>query len=309
MATRTDCYPWWHATLSKLLAQPWARSTIPSGCGGVDGAGNIPCAPEAMRAASEAWLAKNYPQVLAMLGGRLTLDVYTYGRYMESEVGSGTIEERVAVGEAGLNQAKASGRTISKMLMPTGYYGPIHAPDTYCASIGKGPGCAPYGRWAATTKAPTIGTLLIANFVVSGQSGNFANDALTQWGPDAVRSPSPLTSPERIASFVRSAANNRYYWVGPLPGVDPWHTWLTFKGPAASTLVGQGLIARGISALPLNANGTPRRASWPTDLPVCEGGAPIFGGLPGAELVLALLGLAAGIGSGIYFNRWVAKSV
>jgi hypothetical protein len=255
-----------------------------------------------MRASAEAWLARNAPQAIVMIGGRLTLDGYTFARYMHSEVGSGTIEERIAVGEAAINQAKMRAglfgnwrSKLNEMLIPNGRYGAIHAPDAYCASLGKPPRCNAARRWAATTRDPSIMTLLLAQLVVSGASGDFAEGAQTQWGPDAVKESDgitpKLTNPTAIANFVRSAAhpsNGQYYWVGPLPGVDPWHTWLVVKGPTAGSLVGQALIARGISALPLTGR-APLRPSWPANLPICDKPAS-----KGQAFFMAALGLTAG---------------
>lgn len=312
MATSTDCWPWWHETFSILKAAAWTKAVVPTGCSN-DYTGNVPCAPASMRATSEAWLSKNAPQALEMLGGSLSQDIYTFARYMHSEVGSGTIEERVAVGEAGLNQAKRRAGTfgdwrakLNVMLLPNGKYGAIHAPEAYCSSIGKPPKCNAANRWAATSLDPSILSILLANLVLSGQSRNFANGALTQWGPDAGWL--NLRTPERIGSFVLAAAySDRYYWVGPLPGVDPWHTWLTFKGPAYNTEEGRALIRRGIEALPLNENGSPRRMVW-RNLPACSGGSALLGGLSGAELALTVLGLAAGAYGAIRFNRWIGHS-
>jgi len=279
-----------------------------------------------MRASAEAWLAKNAPVALQMIGGKLSQIVYTFARYMHSEVGSGTIEERVAVGEAGLNQARLRAGTLgnwasklNEMLIPwetpkrphaKGLYGAIHAPDAYCASLGKEPGCNAANRWAATTRDPSVLSLLLAHLVVSGGSKNFAKGAATQWGPEYLKNPDGSrmgtgTTPERVASFVKYAASSsggQYYWVGPLPGVDPWHTFLTAKGPAATTMQGQALILRGIAGLQLS-NGKPVRPVWPADLPVCGG---LAGGFSGAEIALALLGVAAGAYGATRFNRWLA---
>lgn len=302
-----SCYPWWHTSMSALAAQAWTGTTVPSGCS-ADGTGSVPCAPSSMRAAAEKWLAANAPAVLAMIGGKLDQTVYTFARYMHSEVGSGTIEERVAVGEAAINQAKSRagviGDWISKlntMLIPNGKYGAIHCPDAYCASIGKGPDCNCAGRWAATTRDPSVLAIVLANLVVSGNSGGFARGAMTQWGPEYLKNTNgsrmgTSTTRARVESFVRyaaSSAGGRYFWVGSLPGVDPWHTWLAGKklpiGVNAETA-----IQHGIEGLALAADGKPSRPLWPKDLPIC--GKPMSGG----SAVLALL---LGIGAGAWAFR------
>jgi hypothetical protein len=162
------------------------------------------------------------------------------------------------------------------MLLPNGKYGAIHAPAAYCASIGMAPGCNAAKRWAATSRDPSVGAIVLAHLVVSGQSGNFAKGAETQWGPEVLKNPDGSylktgTTRARVESLVRYAASDkggRYYWVGPLPGVDPWHTWLARKGPAANTTLGTAMIQIGVTGLPLLSNGTPSRPSWGS-LPIC----------------------------------------
>ena len=288
----SQCWPWFSAPYRALAAEAWTKTIIPSGCG-VDSGGNVACPPETIRANAEAWLAQKYPQVLAQIGGRLALDVYTFARYMHSEVGSGTVEERVAVGEAALNQARTSLRSIYKMLTPNGYYGPIHAPKAWCEAHGyscsstSNPNvcCAPYKRWASTARDPSIMSLLLAALVVSGGSGDFALGAVTQWGPEAWIKDGQT----KLNNFVRNiASSSKYYWVGPLPGVDPWHTFLVRKewfGP--STPMGGGLVARGQEALTL-----PRRA--PTFPPTSETCDKPLVSRRAQNFLVAMTGLAVG---------------
>jgi hypothetical protein len=310
------CLPWFHAVYAPLESEPWTKATIPSGCS-MDGTGNIPCEPEAMRAASEAWLAHSAPQALAMIGGSLSLLAYTFARYMHSEVGSGTIEERVAVGEAAVNQAKRRAGMLSSwhaklngMLLPNGMYGAIHAPDAYCASIGMGPDCNAARRWAATSRDPSVMALLLAHLVVTEASDGFALGAETQWGPEYLKNPDGSrmksgTTQARVESFVRYAASDnggRYYWVGDLPGVDPWHTWLAAKGSSAGSIGSEALIQRGISALPLTSGGTPIRPDWGS-LPVCSRSP--FAGSRGEIILMAVAGLA-GVAGAVMFDRWLS---
>ena len=303
--TPTTCFPSWHAKLAPLVQG--AQITVFSGCA-VNAQGNVACAPETMRAKAEAQLRALAP---GLFSGALSLEAYTLARYMESEVGSGTIEERVAVGEAAVNQAKRRGKSVLNVLLYNqgaghpnyGFYGPIHDSDAGCVARGLAPGCGPFKRWASTSRDPTVTSLLIADLVMSGRSQNFARGAETQWGPDSLK-PKPLT-PERIASFVRSAANaSRYYWVGPLPGVDPWHTWLVSKrdNVAPSSPEGQALILRGIGALPLQGS-TPIRPAWPASMPLC----PTNGAAPGSTSYRGLK-IAAGV-AGVAGASWLALVV
>lgn len=302
MTTPTTCYPWWYPSMMGSAAQPWANKIIPSGCS-ADGTGSIPCAPSSMRASAEAWLRSNAPEVLALLGGVLDQDTYTFARYMHSEVGSGTVTERVAVGEAAVNQAKnragALGSWRSKlngMLIPNGKYGAIHCPAAYCASLGKSADCNCAGRWAATTRDPSVMSLVLANLVVTGASGDFANGAMTQWGPEYLKNTNGTrmgtgTSRARVETFVRYAASSsggRYFWVGDLPGIDPWHTWLASKKKPLG-FTDEMAIQRGIEALALDGSGKPIRPNWPKDMPSCPKQASTFG-----LVVTTVLSIAAG---------------
>jgi len=317
--TTGACIPWWYKILVDVLAKPWANTRLPvmPGCTTVV-EGNVPCEPAKLAAFGEAWLKANQPDVLVLIGGALPRPLYTLARYIQSEMGGGSITERVAVGQAAMNMSK--GRVDDLLLYRQaatsrfrGFYGPIHGP--------LGTSTAPFGRWAATTIAPTLGTLVIAAFVWSGKTAGFT-DGTTQWGPEYLKDASTGkhmkygTSNARVLSFVRYAASDGLYWVGPLPGVDPWTTWLAKRGPAATTAAGQVLIAAGASGLPLDANGQPVRRRAPIPTEVCAGagsggsGGSGGGGGGGTKLadgtgaVLAVAGLALGGLAGWAFNRW-----
>ena len=265
MATRTDCLPWWH-TKFVALSTGHSRPRISSGCSIVGG--NVNCQPESMRARAEAELRR--------LGywtkGTMPLAVYTLARYASSEVGGGTPEEKVAVMEAAINRARgtdtsrgyypndAADTGIVRLLLyrqgssshPNyGWYGPIHAGST-----------SPYGRWASTNQDPGIDDLLIADFVLAGKSNNFARNAVTQFGMD-VRS--IISSPRALVAKV--AQQSGYYWVGPLPGVDHWHTFLLRqdKNLAPSSPQGQQLVSMAQASL----TDPMQRADW-TNYPVCR---------------------------------------
>lgn len=262
------------------------------GCTGVDDAGNIPCQPEKLRAHAEAWLREAHPELLAQMGGALSLEVYTLARYIQSEIGSGTVEERVAVGEAARNQARAwklADGVLGLLLyrqpighVNRGWYGPIHP--------SAGTVAAPYGRWASTRQAPTVATLACAHLVASGESGDFARGAITQWGPD--HPALGLDTAEKVlAAMRRQAVKHRHYWVGPLPGVDPWATQLFYRGPVY-TIAAEPLVQRAAAGLPLTDDGRPIRPDW-SGLSVCARGVG----------VLELLVLLAGLGVLYFFTR------
>ena len=275
----SDCYPSWHATYAPLAAQSWTKAIIPSSCS-VNSAGNIPCSPESMRASAEAWLARNAPQALTMIGGRLSLDVYTYARYMHSEVGSGTIEERVAVGEA-LRNRTGFGKSIYQLLTPSGYYGPIHAPQAWCEANGYNCAgkantcCAPFKRWAATSRDPSVMSLMLAALVAGGGSNDFAQGADDQAGVNTI-------------AWVQYLAKQGKYWIGPLPGVDHRHTFLVFTpNPAMRALAGKALLDRGMSVI-----GKPP-PSW-AGLPICSGAQSLVSSRRAQMFFISMLGISAG---------------
>jgi hypothetical protein len=255
-ATPTECYPSWHATYAPLAQG--AQVVVFSGCS-LNSTGNIGCAPETMRANAEAQLKRLAPA--GLFDGKLSLEAYTLARYMQSEVGSGPVEERVAVGEAAVNRAKLEGLSngvLSLLLFRQrvgspnrGFYGPIHGSD--------GVTTAPFGRWASTSKDPTVLTLLLAKLILSGGTFNFARGADDQVGLEHTAAfPDP-------AAFVRREASQGDYWVGPLPGVDHWRTFLVrHVGVAPSTGMGALLLQQG-----LNAVASRTRPVWPVSMPIC----------------------------------------
>lgn len=269
------CYPWWHAKFAPYIGHD---ATIRSGCS-LNAAGNIGCEPESMRANAEAQLrAGGYLS-------SLSLETYTLARYMQGEVGGGTLEERVAVGEAAKNRAKLEGTTINGILLyrqaqghpNRGYYGPIHGSG--------GVTTAPYGRWATTSADPTVLTLLLADLVTSGQSGDFSLGADDQ---DGIEYQSAFPD---IPAYVRLLANRGKFWVGPLPGVDHWRTFLqtTIKGQTASTPYGAARVEGTLAALEGRV-----RPTWPADLPICP--KPL-------NTMLALVGIVGTLGGMWWFGR------
>lgn len=274
MPTSNDCWPWFHAKFHEISKLP--QVTVSSGCA-VNGQGNVACEPESMRANAEAKMRS------AGLLNRLSLETYTLSRYMHSEVGSGSVEERVAVGEAARNRARRENTTINGLLLyrqksgspNRGYYGPIHG-------VGTGTSTAPYGRWASTSRDPTALTILLADLITSGDSGDFARGADDQDGPEH-------WAPKGQASldgYVKNLAARGKYWIGPLPGIDHWHTFLQFTpGISASLPPGQALLARGLEALRLPI----RRPQWNPNMPICARGAD-----QSALLAIAAVGLLGG---------------
>jgi hypothetical protein len=248
----SDCFPFFH----NLFPAATNQIKLSSGCS-LNSTGNVGCSPESMRADAEHQLSA------AGYLSSLDLETYTLARYMQSEVGGGTVEERVAVGEAARNRARSENIGINDLLLyrqpvghpNRGFYGPIHG-------IGTGVSTAPYGRWAATSADPTVQTALLADLVTSGKSANFSRGAIDQDGPEYWAGQGQAS----LNGYVQGLAKSGQYWVGPLPGVDHWHTFLQFEpGISSSTVEAQALIARGMQALTLPV----QRPQWPADLPIC----------------------------------------
>ena len=271
----TACWPSWHSQYSQLVAA--GSATINSGCATVNG--NVTCRPEDMRAQAER-----------VMGVPVSLEAYTLARYMQSEVGTGTIEERVAVGEAAVNRGRLEKGLLQLLLYRQssghanyGWYGPIHGGST---------ATAPYGRWAATSKDPTVGTMRLALLIMSGGSGNFNRGADDQNGLQYYNDPE---------GDVRKKAAAKSYWVGPLPGVDPWHTFLYRKyGYSMTSPEGMALLNRGLNYVSQRKRvGSKWASTLPTENPTCTA----FSG--GAIVGFFLLGSAALAGA-IYAGRVVA---
>lgn len=282
------CYPAFHTRFAPMVGGT-LDTPIASGCR-PNANGDIPCTPEAMRAVAEkrlrqvgAWPAKKV----------LPLTTYTLGRYIHSEVGSGTVEERVAVGEAAVNQARRRGQDVNGLLLftqPSRRYGEINVESGINT-----------GRWASTSRDPSPLSLLLADLILTGQSGNFALGAVDQDGLEFQRFfPEPMNR-------HRQYAKSGNYWVGPLAGVDHWRTTL-FKpfGFSSSSLQGQLLLAQAqrFFGSPTYQDGRVSqslRPFWPSNLPICVGVTSTASSDTGRNTVLGLLavgGLAVvGIGA------------
>lgn len=242
------CYPWWHVTFAPLLATP---VTISSGCKLVNS--NVNCAPETMRANAEAQMqAKGYTDPV-------TLDAYSLARNIQTEVGSVRVEEMVALAESTMNQAKRRGTTVSNVILGatnpanTGYYGQIQDNSS--------------GRWTASSADPTVLAILVAQFVLAGKSANFTGGAVDQDGLEYRKYfPNPT-------STMQSYAQQGLYWVGPLPGVNPWKLFLWRPADAANpaaALLQRGLAFVATATASDSKWGDPNSAAWLSPaLPIC----------------------------------------
>jgi lysophospholipase L1-like esterase len=249
-------YASWHDHFAPLVGSAVDATYLHSGCR-PDAQGNIQCDPETMRASAEKQLqaSKFWPA-----GKPLDLATYTLARYMQGEIGHGTAEERVAVGEAAVNQARQRGQDVVGLLLqtqPNHLYGEINVP-------GKG---NINHRWASTSADPSILTTLLADLVISGNSEDISHGADDQDGLEYKRYfPVPMN---RILNEAASGS----YWVGPIAGVDHWKTTLFRRyGYKPDSSEGRALIARAQSIFgnPVYEGDIVARSMrpvWPAKLP------------------------------------------
>ena len=257
----TFCYPSFHAKFAPQRSGPADQFILRSGCRvGTDG--NIPCVPEALRASAEKQLQASG---LWAADKPLDLATYTLARNIQSEVGNGTIEERIAVGESTVNRGKLGGLppqdavlAVALFRQPSRLYGQINVPGVKT------------GRFTSTSKDPSVLNTLLADLILSGKSGNFNLGADDQDGLEYQKYfPVPM---RRVLEYARNGS----YWVGPLPGVDHWKLAL-FRKLGLSADSPQGILlverARQFFGNPVYAaNGIVvqnLRPVWPADLPLC----------------------------------------
>lgn len=273
------CLPPWRTKFLRFTAN---RTIVKSGCATANG--RVQCEPEKMRLGAESFLRK---LGLWRTKKALSLEAYTLARYTSSEIGSGTPEEKVAVMQCAINRAKLEklrGGVVELLLFrrkgAVGYgaYGPIHGPGMN----------APYGRWASTSRDPGIDDLLIADFVLSGKAGDFARGGDDQFGP-GVEGDTHHPAGWALRSLPKKA-ESRNYWVGVIPGVDHWKTFIfrNRRDIAPTSELGKKLLAAGQQALSSRT-----RPDW-SKTPVCKGAATAIGSAAAAT----------GIAGGLLLSRW-----
>ena len=234
------CVPSWFAAYRAI-----SNKTLTSGYT-VDAFGNVPGDPAAMAQAAGRKLAADttLPADIRARGARLTLAEYTLARNISSEVGTTSIGDAVAVGQCALNRAALGGKSVNDVLLyrqnavgpyavNRGFYGPINGKSAQGLT-------APYGRWASTTKDPTVRAIAIAQDILAG----VIPAAFAKGGDDQAN----LTIYKSPAAKVREHADAHAYWVGPLPGVDHRRT-MVFRTISVDASTAAALTARGLAAL------------------------------------------------------------
>lgn len=245
------------ADIQALAAVP--RTTVSSGCKIVtDNAdplfGFVPCAPEDLRARAEK-----------ATGRSISLDQYSLARNIATEIGSGSISEKVAMALSTLGRAALGtsvGSSVTEVVLKNAqcsfgrgarcFYGSIHAAGNVDT--------APFGRFTASTQDPTLQDLAIAEFVLDGRAGrplaldNFANGADDQWSPLSSKRGDRSAAVQTGLDKIGIEALSGDFWVGPICGVDPVKIQLfkrraDLKGtPAGAALASQLRQAYAVNA-------------------------------------------------------------
>lgn len=249
------CVPAWFATYRAI-----SNNAVPSGYT-VDATGNVPADPASMAAKAARTLANDtsLPADIRRRGARLTLEEYTLARNMTSEVGTTSIGDAVCVGQCAVNRAALGKRTVVDVLVyrqppghpNRGFYGPINV--TKKDASGKKI-TAPFGRWASTSKDPTVRAIVLAQDILAGVIPTDFNK-----GADDQAN---LTIYKYPGAAVRNKADDKAFWVGPIPGVNHRRTMAFRTIKSVDTALAIKLVERGLAAL-----------SWPTTdwskWPVC----------------------------------------
>ncbi len=312
-----SCIPSWAHDFDR-----WRGVRISSGCSTI--AGRVDCDPEDMVAHANIKLGE--------LGAPIALPIdlarYTLARYIQSEQGSSSTIHKVAVAELAVNRVtlvETSVGNVNNLLLyrspsKAGYgaYGPIHDSE----------GASPYGRWASTSQDPCVDDILIADLVLRGKS-NLTHLADDQVGPEVEYAAGDPYGRDKnhpvgwgYSSITYYARTAHQYWVGPVPGIDPWSLLMfrTRKDVDYQSDLGKQLIAAGQAAMsdrpsPWTA-GHYNRPDWSTT-PYCapgedssteDTGVSTAGLVIGGLLAIAAVGTVAYLGVTGYLGGRVARA-
>lgn len=189
-----DCRPYWVADVL-----PYRGQTVHTSSND----------PEGMRVEAEAQM-----QQLG-LADSISLDEYSLGRAITSEVGDYRPEQAMCLALLNIKQAQRRGITVSALVMLGHGYGYGAGPDHI------------RGTWESSSASPTVAALLVAKLALSGNFDDFANGADDQNGPDVWVPSGTAGGPgwQKLVDDINNAAHYHHaYWVGQIPGVNPWTT-------------------------------------------------------------------------------------
>lgn len=271
----------------------------------VDGNGNVPGKPTAMAEAAATAIRQDtsLPPAIRARGAAVPLEVYTLARYVTSEVGTENIADAVAVLQDAVNRAKYVERTgnVNRLLLYRqklggefsknyGYYGPINVRVT--DEQGK-KFSAPFGRWAATTKDPTVRAIVLAQDVLA----EVIDPAFNKGADDQAN----ITIFANPPAKIRELAKNNKFWVGQLPGTSHRRSMHFRDMPGLDDASKKKLIDRAINALSAPA------VDW-KKYPVCSDAGPGAGdgtkssamsAIPGGGVAALAIGTATLTAAGI----------
>jgi len=142
--------PWWASTVDLYIAKWDDVTLVKPRCAGIP---ECSIAPETLRAETEKQL-----QAMPDWGSdkKLSLDVYSLARNIESEFGDGTAEERASIVFCAINRYQIENfKTVTEGLVH-------HTKGTYGQQL------AQIYRPSSTRQAPRIANLFIADFLYDG---------------------------------------------------------------------------------------------------------------------------------------------
>lgn len=240
----------------------------------------VPCTAEAMRAATER---KLHSLGLYPAGKSLPLDVYIMARNIKSEAGSGTGAEKLAIGEALVNRARAKGQSLQRIALYNGRY--------FGAQWGSNPA-------VASRQDPHWEDIVAADLVIGGRSGNIARGATHYFGPRAQDAMARAGKDAKDRWGVVHKWHGYDYgslkgwgrpvqWVGQIPGIDIERQML-FRSVSS---VDPGIFEAAKAAL--------RPRATPSEILHASYCAPGIAGI-GKGTWLAAAGLVA-LGAGAYY--------
>lgn len=188
----------------------------------------VPCAPEKMRATTEANLHASglYPP-----GKRLDLQTYIMARNIGSEAGSSaTGAEKLVMGEALIHRARQDGKTFAQIALFNG--------TRFGAQLGKNPA-------VATARDPFFEDIVAAELVMSGASGNLGRGATHYFSPngmDFMKRTGKGTRDRFDLYDEWTSGGDLLTWVGYVPGINIDRQFLLRKMP--KTAAGRAESAR-----------------------------------------------------------------
>lgn len=267
MPLMAQCFPWWHKVFERFEGIAWVPLCSVDENPESPTYGFVPCPVEKLRAHAEKIL-----NGLGIWKGKLPLAVYLLARNVKSEIGNGTVEEKMTIALTTKNEAKRRGKSVEDLILLNGgargsdgacrtrlsAQEPISCRLPFVGKINDPVRGSVFGRFTSSSKEPDAEAIMIAAFALRGDAGVSPND-FVRGGND------------QAASFIinpkDSARRKKQYWVGALPGVNARHVMIMRTRPdldptsqLAQNLIGQaeamcgapqgGLCARGGSGLP-----------------------------------------------------------